>query len=641
MILGIAALTLPNCAADQLGSAVRSAIIKVSPSVVRIQIVGTPDRSGKIASRVTTGVVVSADGEIISSSFCFGSEISAVFVSTGDGRRHSAEVVATDHVRKLTLLRTSARQLIPPAWALKNPSVGAWAVAVGRFYDSSKPSASLGVISAVNRIHGLAIQTDAKVSPINYGGPLLAMDGRVSGILVPLAPGNTSTGVAAGVQWYDSGIGFAIPSEDVLDSAQRLRPGIDRRHGFLGINLATPNPLSAKTEVKNIHPGSPADVGGIKAGDQILSVNGHKLQRAGIFQSILRSAWAGNSMSFIVRRGSEERHIDVTLSDEVSVPERGWLGVLALTTAGNEEEQGVVVGVPGNSPASAAGMPARCIVTQVDGIEVGHLNQFRDVLKEVTAGSTHQLTFALADRSGKIRTVSIVAESTQERDVSLLTQELAAIQTIVPADATAPDWTQSVVSLSQGGQVWLLGPKKRLVGVEPGVVIMLHDGPPVTETLVQDWRRVCQQYQMVLAVVYHDDAVPMDTFNVPGSVMAVVGNFGTIDPDRIALLTRQSHAEFVTQLFLDPRLPQMRHAIFLGCRPLIVGVSLQNVYQKNSSLLFFRNDSDKQSQALSTAAVAALQNAGATVVVSPSSADIPGIELADEIAGWMLLQTLR
>ncbi|MCH2203703.1 MAG: PDZ domain-containing protein [Fuerstiella sp.] len=643
IILGVAALCLPNSAAAQLGAAVRSAVTKVSPSVVRIQIIGSPDRSGKIGSRITTGVVVSAHGEIISSSFGFLSEIAAIFVTTADGKRHSAEIVATDHVRKLTLLRTSTRQLSPPAWARKRPSVGAWAVAVGRFYNSSKPSASLGVISAVNRVHGLAIQTDAKVSPINYGGPLLIMDGQVSGILVPLAPGNKSTGVAAGVQWYDSGIGFAIPASDVLDSVQRLRSGEDRKHGVLGISLTTANPLSAKIEVKSIHPGSPADVGGMEVGDKILSVNGRKLQRAGTFQSILRSRWAGDTAFFIVRRGSEEKHIEVALTDEITVPERGWLGILPVATAASDDErgQGIMVGIPGSSAASAAGLPARCILRQVDGMAIDRLNRFREVLTEVTAGTTHQLTFSLPDRPTDLRTVSVVADSWKKQDIPRLALEVADVQTNAPTNTSVPVWTQSVVSLNEGTHAWVLGPQEHPLGMELGVIIMLHDGAPATETLMQEWRSVCQQHQLVLAVVYHDDAIPLDPFHTLENIMTVVMNFGTIDPDRITLVTRESHAEFVSQVFLDPQIPHLRQAVFVGCRPLIVGVSLENVYEKNSSLLFFPGGDNKQSQALSTAAVAALQNAGATVVVSPLSVDVRGAELAGEIARWMLLQKIR
>ena len=75
------------------------------------------------------------------------------------------------------------------------------------------PSVSVGIISALDRIWGKAIQTDAKVSPTNYGGPLIDLYGRVQGVLVPASP--QAEGETAGFEWYDSGIGFAIPLEDI------------------------------------------------------------------------------------------------------------------------------------------------------------------------------------------------------------------------------------------------------------------------------------------------------------------------------------------------------------------------------------------------------------------------------------------
>ena len=80
---------------------------------------------------------------------------------------------------------------------------------------------SVGIISAVGRIWGRAMQADAKISPVNYGGPLVDLYGRVLGVIVPADP--RSEGETAGVEWYDSGIGFAVPLEDILAALPRLK----------------------------------------------------------------------------------------------------------------------------------------------------------------------------------------------------------------------------------------------------------------------------------------------------------------------------------------------------------------------------------------------------------------------------------
>ncbi len=119
----------------------------------------------------------------------------------------------------------------------RTSEIGQWAIALGRTLDPNAdqpPSVSVGIISALDRIWGKAIQTDAKVSPTNYGGPLVDLDGRVQGVLVPASP--RAEGETAGFEWYDSGIGFAIPLEDVNAVLPRLKEGKDlqprpaRRH---------------------------------------------------------------------------------------------------------------------------------------------------------------------------------------------------------------------------------------------------------------------------------------------------------------------------------------------------------------------------------------------------------------------------
>src|SRR5690606_17319965 len=112
----------------------------------------------------------------------------------------------------------------PPAFPKKEVRIGLWSLALGRALDpdiADTPSISIGIISAIGRIWGKAIQTDAKVSPTNYGGPLLSIDGRVFGVLVPASP--QGDGETAGVEWYDSGIGFAVPLEDIFAVLPRLK----------------------------------------------------------------------------------------------------------------------------------------------------------------------------------------------------------------------------------------------------------------------------------------------------------------------------------------------------------------------------------------------------------------------------------
>ena len=104
---------------------------------------------------------------------------------------------------------------------------------------ATAPNLAVGILSALDRIWGKAIQTDAAVSPNNYGGPLVDIRGRVLGVLVPLSP--EADDEMAGVEWYDSGIGFAVPLEHIQKVLPRLKKGEDLYPGLAGISLKGPN----------------------------------------------------------------------------------------------------------------------------------------------------------------------------------------------------------------------------------------------------------------------------------------------------------------------------------------------------------------------------------------------------------------
>ena len=106
-------------------------------------------------------------------------------------RAGGGQIVARDHSRMLVLLKvnTSEKLAVPGGRAAQRNDgrpVG------DRRRPHVRPASSRtfrsACVSATNRIWGKAIQTDAKISPANYGGPLVDIRGRVLGVLVPLSP---------------------------------------------------------------------------------------------------------------------------------------------------------------------------------------------------------------------------------------------------------------------------------------------------------------------------------------------------------------------------------------------------------------------------------------------------------------------
>ena len=224
-------------------AALVAAVDRVAPAVVRIETVGGLEQVGRLllGAGPTTGLVVDPDGYIVSSAFNFVNRPTSILVRLPEGVRKPARLVATDHSRMLVLLKIEVEKPLPVCEIVprREMRVGQWAVALGRTFESDRPNMAVGIVSALDRVWGKAIQTDAAVSPNNYGGPLVDIRGRVLGVLVPLSP--MTADEMAGLEWYDSGIGFAIPIEHIQKTLPRLKTGEDLYPGRVGVSLKGPN----------------------------------------------------------------------------------------------------------------------------------------------------------------------------------------------------------------------------------------------------------------------------------------------------------------------------------------------------------------------------------------------------------------
>jgi S1-C subfamily serine protease len=408
--------------------AVKKATRQVGPSVVQIQtsggtdVVGTGQRGAQVRKGVgpTTGLVLTADGYIISSAFNFANKPSSIDVAVpGHSSRYIAKVVATDTTRMLTLLKIEAKGLPVPTAASKSGfRIGQTALALGRTLEpdhNKSPTVSEGIISAVERIWGKAIQTDAKVSPANYGGPLVDLEGRVLGVLVPASP--HAEGETAGIEWYDSGIGFAIPLEDVLAVLPRLKQGQELKKGVLGIQAKGQDRYSVLPEVGAVTPGSAAAKAGFKPGDIIMEVDGKPVVNFAQVLHKLGTKYEGDTVAIKLKRGKEEiNHPKLVLGSTATSLGTSFLGILPMR---DDPEPGVEVRyVYPKSPADQVGIKVGDRITKIGpgAVAMGPLAPFqgrdnlmsilaqlepgRDVRVEVVrkeGGKTETLTVKLGD----------------------------------------------------------------------------------------------------------------------------------------------------------------------------------------------------------------------------------------------------
>jgi serine protease Do len=477
--------------------AFKQAAALVAPALVRIETVGGLDRIEQVLTGTgpTTGIVVSPDGYIISSAFNFASKPASILVTLFDGRRLPATQVAIDKVKMLTLLKVEADNLLPPQAAPRDSfRVGQWALALGKTLDET-PSVSVGIVSALGRIWGKAMQTDAKVSPVNYGGALVDIEGRVLGVLVPLSP--QASGEVAGVEWYDSGIGFAIPMVDVLASMDRLKQGKDLMSGLMGITMKGQDLYDGQPTIDRVRYGSPAQQEGLKEGDVIVELDGKRLVRQAQLRHVMGNKYSGERVAIVVKRGSEELSRELTLVDKLLPYESAWLGILPVRPeAGRAAEAGVGVRhVFPESPAALAGLTRGERVMQWNGVSI--------------AGAAALLDLVSRHRPGDKARVSVSGERGM-REVEIV---LGSIPTGVPHDVRPapmaprtkdlPDKTLPLARFSEKmpaheHEYWAYVPEDYNPEYRYGLVVWLHPGGDTMEAaMLKAWQSHCDERGLI------------------------------------------------------------------------------------------------------------------------------------------------
>jgi serine protease Do len=336
------AITLPSAAQQEESleareeATLKAAADAVAPSVVQIRTIGGLDvvEDTLLSHGPTTGLVISPDGYILSSAFNFAQQPASILVTFANGKQTPAELVATDHSRMLVLLKVSGMADLPvPSYASPNDvEPGQWAVAMGRTYRPDRTNITVGIVSAIGRMYGKVIQTDADVSTANYGGPLVDIHGRVLGLIVPMSPQQGASEVA-GTEWYDSGIGFAVPIAPLAERIERMKKGEDQRAGLLGVGLATKNPRSTSAELSVVRPDSPAGKAGLKNGDKIVEINGKPIHSQTDMRFALGPFYGGDSVKVVVMRGDERLERTVTLVGDMPAFRHAFLGILPMRTA--------------------------------------------------------------------------------------------------------------------------------------------------------------------------------------------------------------------------------------------------------------------------------------------------------------------
>lgn len=391
-------------AQDEVAKASSEAIEFVSPSVVQIDTIGGLTPKGQTRSTAPfSGTVVSEDGLILTASYNLQHEPASIFVKLpGDDdkvERIAATIVATDSSRNLTLLKIDRDGLVPIRFADSDSlRVGERAIAIGKSMSPGDANVSFGIVSAKGRIWDRATQTDAKISRQNYGGPLVRLTGEAIGILVPMQ--QSSTEVAAGSQWYDSGIGFAANVDPVSPSFKRFLAGESIRAGLIGVTFEGQDENADPAEVSFCLPTSPAGKAGLKVGDTIVEVEGEKIVRQGQFKHAIGSRYEKEMLAVTVDRDGKMLEFEIELAGEIDPYVEPELGILmSLVT-----ESPTVEVVLSPSPANESDLEMGDQIKKVNETEVENVDEFRKAVSQLVVGEPCRLA---VDRDGESTEVTI------------------------------------------------------------------------------------------------------------------------------------------------------------------------------------------------------------------------------------------
>ena len=249
-------------------------------------VTGLPNRQVRPSYSVGSGFLVDSIGHIVTN-FHVVDEAASISIRLLNGKEYKARIVGTDQETDLAVLKIDAAEPLPfiRFGNSDNARVGDWVLALGSPFGLDR-TVTAGIISQVKRETPYAtafqkfIQTDAAINKGNSGGPLVNMNGEVVGVNSQIA---TSTGDY-------NGVGFALPSNEVLSVLEQILEHGRVKRGFLGVNLESVREEYAKvfglsesrgaiiSDIREKN--SPAAIAGLKVGDIVVAINDIKVDNA-------------------------------------------------------------------------------------------------------------------------------------------------------------------------------------------------------------------------------------------------------------------------------------------------------------------------------------------------------------------------
>lgn len=294
---------------DNLEKEVKSVLAKVTPSIVKVV-------SQNHRNYFATGIVLDKD-HVITNTIITRYPFNSIYVKSAKGDKYPAEIIGKDGESAILILKIGKNELRPIKQA-KKFAVGDWIALVGVFYNEF-PSINQGILSSATDDEMIL---NAPVVPGISGGAVVNKDGELIGIIrgrfgFTMEPDYTFKDHQAEIlvsspRSRSKDLCYAVPIRKVNRIALDLTKYGRIRRGWLGVTIVT---SGKDVIVEQVVGGSPAEKGGIRKGDIILSIDEKIIKTPADVVEVVRLLKPDHKAKIKILRDINEKTILTTIGE--------------------------------------------------------------------------------------------------------------------------------------------------------------------------------------------------------------------------------------------------------------------------------------------------------------------------------------
>ena len=325
-----------------------------------------------------------------------------------DKRELEAEVLGTDPLSDLAVLKVNADDLEQASMGDSDDlEIGEWVIAIGSpFGLHLNHTVTCGIVSAKGRSDVISranfenfIQHDAAINPGNSGGALFDLNGDLIGINTAIA--------TDGFSKSNAGVGFAIPInqakrviEDLINGGQVLR-------GYLGVMIQDLDENKAKVLglenkkgafISMIVEDGPADNGGLKEKDVIISLNSKPIENSNQLRNDVSNLRPGETAVFSIVRNELLQSISVILGQRPnensigdSYKEQTRYDLLGLIIDDNDNQGVKIIDINAKGEAYSNNIRKNDIINEINRNEINNSEDYYREIKKYSKGDVIML----------------------------------------------------------------------------------------------------------------------------------------------------------------------------------------------------------------------------------------------------------